>query len=101
MSRSVLLDTSFVVALLDAQDVHHPRARAVHESFVPAEHRLVLADLVVLEAANVLLRRAEERRDPARAASAVSALREWCSPAGAVADVGSALRQLLRRLGSK
>jgi predicted nucleic acid-binding protein len=55
----------------------------------------VLADLVVIEAAGVLARRAEERRDATAAAVALSALRRWFEVPGAVAFLGRELPTLM------
>jgi predicted nucleic acid-binding protein len=65
MSVKVLVDTSFLVAQLDEQDVHHPTARALHQRFRERDVTYVHLDCVVNETVTVLARRAVTRKvDP-------------------------------------
>jgi predicted nucleic acid-binding protein len=97
MPGSALLDTSFVVASLDARDTLHASAMALDAALRDEGVSYVLVDLVVLETAGVLARRAEERRDPAAAQTALSTLRRWSETPGAVAQVGRDLGELMPR----
>lgn len=66
MSVRVLIDTSYLVALLDEKDVHHSTAAAIHEGLGKRGAMCVYLDCVVNETATVLSRRALERKmDPA------------------------------------
>jgi predicted nucleic acid-binding protein len=65
MSAKVLVDSSFLVAQLDARDVHHQTAKALHELFRGRDVTYIYLDCMVNEAVTVLARRAVERRvDP-------------------------------------
>lgn len=75
-TRRVLLDSSFVIAALDTGDVHHARAESLRVILDASATSLLLPDLVVIEAAGVLQRRAEQRRLVAGAADALNALRQ-------------------------
>ena len=63
MTRSVLVDTSFLVALLNARDVHHQRAAEIHRELEESGVYLIIPDVVVNESLAVLQRRLEERGD--------------------------------------
>lgn len=97
MSRSVLLDTSFVVASLDARDALHGAATALDAVLRDEGVSYVLVDLVVLETAGVLARRAEERRDATAAQTALATLRTWFEAPGVVAHVGRDLPELMSK----
>lgn len=66
MSAEILVDASFLVAQLDERDVHHRRAKALHELFRRRDAAYVYLDCVVNESVTVLARRALERRVDAR-----------------------------------
>ena len=55
----VLVDTSFLVALLCRRDVHHERARALYEE-LKRTYRLLFTDIVLGETVTVLMRRSKE-----------------------------------------
>lgn len=56
-----LVDTSFIVGLVDPRDVWHARARALYQALEQKQAELAYPDCVVSEAVNVLARRSEER----------------------------------------
>lgn len=97
MARNALLDTSFVVASLDARDTLHTSAMALDTLLRDEGVSYVLVDLVVLETAGVLARRAEERRDATTAQAALSTLRHWSESPDAVAHIGPDLPELMSR----
>ena len=57
--ETVLVDTSFLVALLCRRDVHHDRARVLYEE-LKKEYRLLFTDIVLGETVTVLMRRSRE-----------------------------------------
>ncbi len=59
-----LLDTSFVVALLDERDSLHAAALPIDARVRAGEFGVLLPDLVVMEAAGTLMRRSRERKPP-------------------------------------
>jgi predicted nucleic acid-binding protein len=63
--KSIVVDTSFLVALVDQKDSLHRTARAVDQS-LPSEIVRVFPDIVVMEALSVLARRTEERKQKSR-----------------------------------
>lgn len=97
MPRSALLDTSFVVASLDARDTLHVSAMALDAQLRGEGVSYVLVELVVLETAGVLARRAEERRDATAAQTALTTLRRWSESPGAVAHIGRDLPELMSK----
>lgn len=97
MPGSALLDTSFVVASLDARDTLHASAMALDAVLREEGVSYVLVDLVILETAGVLARRAEERRDATAAQAGLSTLRRWFESPGAVAHIGRDLPELMSR----
>lgn len=68
MNRDALLDSSYLVALLDGTDVWHKRARAIAEALDTWSIASVVSDCVINEVASVLARRC---RDKGRNAAAV------------------------------
>lgn len=78
MSDKVLLDTSYLVALLDEKDVHHPKAAALHHAFLRRESDYIYLDCVINETATVLSRRAIEKR--MNAAEVLRNLRSQITP---------------------
>ena len=61
MSDTILVDTSFLVALLNAGDAHHQRAVEIQREFEEKEVKLVIPDVVVNECLAVLQRRLSEK----------------------------------------
>jgi predicted nucleic acid-binding protein len=101
MPHSALLDTSFVVAALDARDNLHAAARAVDAVLRGEGISYVLTDLVILETAGVLARRAEERRDATAARVGLEALRRWFESPGSVVHLGRDLPELMAMAWSR
>ena len=68
MADRILLDTSYLVALLDEKDIHHKKAAAIHEILARREAAYLYLDCILNETATVLARRAVEKKaDPASA----------------------------------
>ena len=63
--ETVLVDTSFLVALLCRRDVHHERAKDLYEK-LKREFRLLFTDIVLGETVTVLMRRSREWKFPFR-----------------------------------
>ena len=61
MINSVLVDTSFLVALLNVGDVHHQRAVEIQSEFEKNNVNLIIPDVVVNESLAVLQRRLAEK----------------------------------------
>lgn len=61
--ETVLVDTSFLVALLCRRDVHHERARELYEE-LKKKYRLLFTDIVLGETVTVLMRRSREWKFP-------------------------------------
>jgi predicted nucleic acid-binding protein len=86
MSVRILVDSSFLVAQLDEQDVHHQRAKALHKLFRERNAAYIYLDCVVNEAVTVLARRALERKvDPRPVIQRLrteipASLLDWTSP---------------------
>lgn len=57
----VILDTNYVVALLDAKDVWHTKAATIQDKLVETEAAVVYLDCVMDEVISVLARRHAER----------------------------------------
>lgn len=65
MSAEILVDASFLAAQLDERDVHHRRAKTLHDLSRNRDAAYVYLDCVVNESVTLLGRRALERRiDP-------------------------------------
>lgn len=65
MTIRILVDSSFLIAQLDARDVHHKTARDIHAVFQLRDAAYVYLDVIVNETVTVLARRALEREgDP-------------------------------------
>ena len=60
----VLIDTSYLVGLVDSMDVWHEQSRAIANALEESAAQLVYTECVVGEAIGVLARRSEERRRP-------------------------------------
>jgi predicted nucleic acid-binding protein len=74
----VILDANVLVALLDAHDVHAPRASALLERLEKSEDTAVVVDFLVSEAISVLSRRARERRvNPPDLGPALVTVKAW------------------------
>lgn len=58
---NILLDSSFLVALLDPQDVWHPRANQIDKALSQVTNRVFL-DIVISESLSVIARRFEEQK---------------------------------------
>ena len=56
MGRTVLVDTSYLVAVLDGRDRLHGRALALARELAEVDARLVSTDLVLVELANYFAR---------------------------------------------
>ncbi|HET8540546.1 MAG TPA: PIN domain-containing protein [Anaeromyxobacter sp.] len=56
MGRTVLVDTSYLVAVLDGCDRLHARALALARELAGADARLVTTDLILVELANYFAR---------------------------------------------
>lgn len=61
-SRSAVVDTSYLVALVDSRDSLHPAALVLRRSLEEAAVRPVFFEILVGEAISVLARRCAERR---------------------------------------
>lgn len=61
-SRSAVVDTSYLVALVDSRDSLHPAALVLRRSLEEAAVRPVFFEVLVGEAISVLARRCAERR---------------------------------------
>ncbi len=62
-SNRVILDSNFLVALIDKKDKWHSRAKNISEKLDEIEHTEVILDLVVNETISVIAKRVEERGD--------------------------------------
>ena len=71
--ETVLVDTSFLVALLCQRDVHHKKARELYRALKREKHRLLFTDIVLGETITVLMRRSKEWKFPLK--ETVDALR--------------------------
>ncbi|WP_297057682.1 PIN domain-containing protein [Thermosulfurimonas sp.] len=60
-NEPVLADTSFLVALLNKKDVHHPRAIKLMQILKKTSRKVVITDVVVNETLGVLKRRLKEK----------------------------------------
>jgi predicted nucleic acid-binding protein len=91
----VVLDTNFLVALLDDRDSLSKRADELRGKLRTVGHTPVLLDVVVAEAVSVLARRSAERRvDPPELSAVIDRIREWVSR-GEVAQVSQHIGRLL------
>lgn len=61
MTTRILVDSSFLVAQLDARDTHHKTARDIDAAFQRRDVTYIYLDVVVNETVTVLARRAVER----------------------------------------
>ena len=77
---SVLIDTSYLVGLVDSMDVWHEQSRAIASALEESAAQLVYADCVVGEAIGVLARRSEERRRPDQISSLMDRLHQHVPP---------------------
>ena len=57
-----VLDSSFLIALIDREDVHHPRAKEIFFDIEGQEGQIFLSDVLINEVLSVLARRSEERK---------------------------------------
>lgn len=57
----VLIDTSYLVGLIEPMDVWHAQSRAIYGALQQKGTQAVYTDCVINEAINVLVRRSEER----------------------------------------
>lgn len=78
MNRDALLDSSFLVALLDATDVWHAKATSIAEALAAREIDSIVTDCVVNEVVSVLVRRAGEEGE--KAADAIRTAQERFPP---------------------
>jgi len=72
-----LLDASFVVALIDAADVHHQKSLQVLEKIEAAEGEIFLSDVLINEVLSVLAKRCESRGRTGGFASLAHSVTEW------------------------
>ena len=57
-----VLDSSFLIALLDLEDVHHQRAKEIFFDIEGKEGQFFLSDVLINEVLSVLARRSEARQ---------------------------------------
>lgn len=57
-----VLDSSFLIALLDCKDVHHPRAKEIFFNIEEREGQIFLSDVLINEVLSVFARRSEARQ---------------------------------------
>lgn len=63
--QQYLLDSSFLVALLDANDVHHSRATTILKRIGQDNPTLLLSDIVINKTLSVFGKRCEQKKQPA------------------------------------
>ena len=62
LSEQIVVDTSFLVGLVDSRDTWHISSVALRDALKPTPAQLVYLDCVVNETISVLIRRAQERK---------------------------------------
>lgn len=78
--RSVFVDSSALVALINERDSHHRRATELFAALAEVNAPLVYFDCVVTETLSVLARRAEEQRRPNAFEAAADKLLNLAAP---------------------
>jgi predicted nucleic acid-binding protein len=76
---AVVVDSNFLVALLDAKDIWHSRAQEI-ESALPKKAPRLFLDIVVGESVSVIARRCEEQQRSGSFARIVTSLRAVLPP---------------------
>lgn len=56
-----VLDSNFLIALLDTADVHHPRAASLYERLETAKPQLFISDVLINEVLSVFAKRCEAK----------------------------------------
>lgn len=62
MSKSVAIDTSVLVGLINPQDIWHGPAQQLQQALQAQETAVILFDCVIAEAASVIVRRLHEKK---------------------------------------
>lgn len=60
--QQFILDSNFLIALLDREDVHHSRAKIIFTEMEKEEGEIFLSDVLINETLSVMARRAEAKQ---------------------------------------
>jgi predicted nucleic acid-binding protein len=58
----VILDTNYIVGLIDEKDIHHKTALLIENRLIKINAQFVYLDCVINEVVNVLIKRANEKK---------------------------------------
>src|SRR5437667_11870473 len=69
--NNVILDTSYVVGIIDEKDTWHSRAKGIEDKLIQNRTQFVFLDCVMNEVVNVIVRRFSERKRKKEIASSI------------------------------
>ena len=78
MICKAILDTSYIVGLIDEKDTWHKKAKGIEERLIQKRVPLIFLDCVVNEVVSVIARRFHEKRRTKEIASAIEKFESVC-----------------------
>ncbi len=78
MISKVILDTNYIVGLIDEEDVHHRKALQIREELIATDIQFIYLDCVINEVVNVIVRRFGERKRSDEIAGFIGKLQTLC-----------------------
>jgi predicted nucleic acid-binding protein len=97
MISKVILDTTYIVGLIDERDNWHIQAKGIEERLIRANIPLIFLDCVVNEVINVIVRRFREKKRAKEISSSIEKFQSVC-PEDAITWMYPEIEKFFRRI---